>query len=267
MEAFAASTRLAWVVSLPITVTIFAFAGPIVLMIAGPRYPGGGGTSLRVLIVISSLSAVSFQFRSLLRARREPDVRPIGRRDPGLEGAPEVGLIPRLGYNGACVGSLIGEAAFLLAGLGLCRGLGIAFDLAASLRGAGGVRLGASTMTLRGAAWPAQVASVIAMTGAYPLLQARGRRPTWRVREGSRADRGAALGLSAGPGGAIAGAFDRSRPGQGRADVRAGEEGPGLPVRLIGGLPKILAADFDLDRMSDRRFDNGFHNGRIGGRG
>jgi O-antigen/teichoic acid export membrane protein len=124
-RAFASSLRLMWVVSLPIAVVISAFAEPIVIALAGPGYRESA-IPLRVLIWITSLSFLSFQFRFLFAALGKSQIylRLIALVFL-MEAVVEAALIPSLGYLGACLGSLLGEMFFTVAGLVLCQRLGI----------------------------------------------------------------------------------------------------------------------------------------------
>jgi O-antigen/teichoic acid export membrane protein len=125
-RAFTASLRLLWVISLPIAVTICVCARPLILLLAGPEYLEAV-VPMRLLIWITSLSFLSYQFRFLFTA--------LGRRRLYsqlvvailvLEAALEALLIPRWGYFGACAGSMVGEFLFTVVGLLLCRRLGVA---------------------------------------------------------------------------------------------------------------------------------------------
>src|SRR5205823_2654822 len=66
-RAFSTSIRLLWVISIPIAVAIFVCAEPLVIVLAGSDYLEAV-VPLRILIWITSLSFLSFQFAFLLTA-------------------------------------------------------------------------------------------------------------------------------------------------------------------------------------------------------
>jgi O-antigen/teichoic acid export membrane protein len=151
--AFARSVRILTIVSVPITATIFLFAEPIVRLIAGADYLEAA-VPLRVLIWVAVLSFLTMHFRFVMTA--------IGRQRAyawlvggvfAFEAAVELVLIPRLGYLGACAGTLAGEVAFAAAGLVLCRQSG-----------------------LRGVQWRALARAALAGAAIVPLL--------WLARQG-----------------------------------------------------------------------------------
>ena len=173
-RAFASSLRLMWVVSLPIAVVISAFAEPIVIALAGPGYRESA-IPLRVLIWITSLSFLSFQFRFLFAALGKS---PIYLRLIALvllmEAAVEAALIPSLGYLGACLGSLLGEMFFAVAGLVLCQRLrigGVEYGTMARATLAAAA-MGGAIAYVRGASQHPAVAGIIAILSSllYILL-------------------------------------------------------------------------------------------------
>jgi O-antigen/teichoic acid export membrane protein len=122
---FANSTRLLWVISLPIAIAICLSAKPLILFLAGSEFLESA-TPMQVLIWISTLSFLSIQFRFLYTA--------VGRQQLFarlalviflIEAAIEALLIPFWGYMGACAGSLVGELVFTLAGLAFCSYFGL----------------------------------------------------------------------------------------------------------------------------------------------
>jgi O-antigen/teichoic acid export membrane protein len=124
-RAFQASIRLLWIISLPLAVGIGVCAEPIVLLLAGPEFLGAVPL-LRLLIGITCLSYLSYQFRFLLTA--------VGQRRAylrlvllvlALEVGVEAALIPWWGALGAATGSVLGELVFTFVGLLLCRRLGL----------------------------------------------------------------------------------------------------------------------------------------------
>ena len=123
-EAFSTSIRLLWVISIPIAVAIFVCAEPLVVVLAGATYLEAV-LPLRILIWITSLSFLSFQFGFLLTAVHEQRTYAwlVGLVF-ALEVVIEIALIPWWSYLGACIGSVIGEIVFTVLGLALCRRLG-----------------------------------------------------------------------------------------------------------------------------------------------
>jgi O-antigen/teichoic acid export membrane protein len=136
-RSFASSTRLLWIISLPIAVAICIGAKPIIVFLAGAEYLESA-IPMRLLIWISAMSFLSIQFRFLYTA--------VGRQSLFaalvigiflLEAIMEWLLIPRWGYMGACAGSLVGELLFTAIGLALCGYLGLSrFQWSAMLRAA-----------------------------------------------------------------------------------------------------------------------------------
>jgi len=124
-RAFAASTRLLWVISLPLVVGIGVCAEPLVVSLAGADF-AEAAMPLRLLIGIACLSFLSFQFRFVFAALGLRQVFPrLVAAILILEVVVQVTLIPKWGYLGACAGSVLGELVFTVAGLTLCRRLGL----------------------------------------------------------------------------------------------------------------------------------------------
>jgi O-antigen/teichoic acid export membrane protein len=124
-RAFSTSTRLLWVLALPIAVTICVCAEPLIVLLAGKDFLEAA-VPMRILIWIATLSFLSVQFRFIFTA--------MGRQKVFaalvvvvflIEAAVEVALIPRWGYFGACAGSLAGELFFTAVGLTMCWWLGL----------------------------------------------------------------------------------------------------------------------------------------------
>jgi stage V sporulation protein B len=123
-RAFSTSIRLLWIISIPIAVAIFVCAEPLVIVLAGPDYLEAV-VPLRILIWITSLSFLSFQFAFLLTAvHQQRSYAWLVGLVFVLEAAVELALIPWWSYLGACIGSILGEIAFTVLGLALCRRLG-----------------------------------------------------------------------------------------------------------------------------------------------
>jgi stage V sporulation protein B len=153
-RAFAASIRLLWIVSLPLSIGICAIAEPLVVLSAGPKF-SQAVTPLRLLIWIVNLSFISTQFRFLFTALGKQRlftrlVFPI----LILKTVAELALIPWLGYYGACAGSVLAELTLVASGLYVCRQLGL-----------GGLEWGLMARALPAAAimaaliWPARDAA------------------------------------------------------------------------------------------------------------
>jgi len=171
-RAFATSTRLLWVISLPIAVGICICAEPIVQCLAGPSYLEAA-VPMRFLIWITVFAFLSYQFSFLLAALGQPRaylrlVLMIFTVKAVLEAA----LIPYWGYFGACAGSLVGELLFTAAGLLLCRHLGVnalnGRSLAAAALAAAG--MAAALWPARGLALPLLVLAGAGATGLYVVL-------------------------------------------------------------------------------------------------
>jgi O-antigen/teichoic acid export membrane protein len=124
-RALATSVRLLWLVSLPIAVVVCVAAEPLVVALAGPDYRDAA-LPMQLSSWIVPCLFVSIQFRFLFTALGQARVYiRLVLATLLLEGALIAALVPLAGYVGACVGALIGEIAFLAAGLSACRRLGI----------------------------------------------------------------------------------------------------------------------------------------------
>jgi stage V sporulation protein B len=168
-QAFANSTRLLWVISIPIAVAIFVCAEPLIVLLAGPAYLEAVAP-MRILIWIACLSFLSMQFRFLFTALGKQRVfARLVAMVLVIEVVMELWLIPYWGYFGACAGSLAGELFFTAAGLWICYRMDvgqIAWTalLAAS---AAGAAMGASLWFFREAALPLLLLATMVATGLY----------------------------------------------------------------------------------------------------
>jgi O-antigen/teichoic acid export membrane protein len=170
--AFAHSTRLLWVVSLPIAVGVCLAAEPLVRLLGGDEYREAAAP-MRALIWIAVLSFLSMQFRYVFAA--------VGRQRLyarlvvmvfAVELVGEAVLIPYWGYWGACAGSLLGELLFTAVGLFLCHRLGLGGVPWPAL---GRSALAAAAMAVavwpaRSAPWPVLLAALAGATGLYFAL-------------------------------------------------------------------------------------------------
>jgi O-antigen/teichoic acid export membrane protein len=123
--AFAASTRLLWISSLPIAVPICLCAGPLVDLLAGPDFREAA-LPMQLLIWITALSFLSYPFRYLLTAlgQSRTYVR-LALLQLLVVAGTQLLLVSSLSYYGACIGSLLGEFVFTAVGLILCHQLGV----------------------------------------------------------------------------------------------------------------------------------------------
>jgi O-antigen/teichoic acid export membrane protein len=124
-RAFAGSLRLLWIASLPLAVAICICAEPVIRLVAGEEYLEAV-VPMRILIWVATLSFLSFQFRFLFAALGKTRVFiwlvvVVLAVEAGLQ----LALIPRWGYFGACLGTVVGELVFTAAGLAICRQLGV----------------------------------------------------------------------------------------------------------------------------------------------
>jgi O-antigen/teichoic acid export membrane protein len=171
-RAFAASIRMLWIVSLPISIAVCAVAEPLVVLPAGREY-AEAATPLRMLIWIVNLSFISTQFRFLFTAIDEQRVFtrlvvPI----LALKILVELALIPLLGYYGACLGALLAEASLVVAGLWILRehGLGGLDWLRMARAIPAGIAMAAPLWLLQEAHWAVLIAvTVIAGVAYFPL--------------------------------------------------------------------------------------------------
>jgi O-antigen/teichoic acid export membrane protein len=124
-HAFARSTRLLWVISLPIAVAVSVCAGPLVLLLGGPEYEDAA-TPMRILVWISILTFLSAQFRYLFTAlgRQRLYVILVGLVFV-VESALMAAAIPLGGSIGLSIGFLLGELFFVVLGLAICHSLGL----------------------------------------------------------------------------------------------------------------------------------------------
>jgi O-antigen/teichoic acid export membrane protein len=123
-RTFTSSTRLLWVISLPMAISICLCAQPIILFLAGTEYMESAAP-MQILIWISTLSFLSIQFRFVFTAVGHQQLfARVAIAIFALEAVIECALIPTWGYMGACAGSLIGELAFTVGGLACCAFLG-----------------------------------------------------------------------------------------------------------------------------------------------
>jgi O-antigen/teichoic acid export membrane protein len=171
-RAFAASIRLLWVVSLPIAIGICVCAEPVIVLMAGAEYLEAV-LPMRLLIWITCLSFLSFQFRYLFTALGQARlyirlVVPVLL----LEAAIEAVLIPWYGQYGACAGSLLGEFVFTAAGLFFCYRLGVRrIDGTAMARALlAGAVMALCLWLARGASLPLLAVVALLATGLYFVL-------------------------------------------------------------------------------------------------
>jgi O-antigen/teichoic acid export membrane protein len=171
-RAFAHSTRLLWIVSLPIAIAICLSAEPLILLLAGPEYLPAV-LPMRALIWIAVLSFLSMQFRFLFTA--------IGRQRLYawlvvlvfmVEAIVETVLIPWWGYWGACAGTMLGELLFTVLGLVLCyqvSPMGISWRALARALLAAAV-MGFVLWPARDTSWPILLLALAGSTGLYFAL-------------------------------------------------------------------------------------------------
>jgi|GEM_PF-3826874 len=124
-RSFANSTRLLWIISLPLAIIICACAEPMIVFLAGEKYLEAA-TPMRILIWVTSVSFLSIQFRFLFAAvGRQRLFAQIVAATFVLQVLLEFSLIPWFGYFGACAGTVIGEVLFTAGGLFACHRLGM----------------------------------------------------------------------------------------------------------------------------------------------
>jgi len=171
-RAFASSIRLLWIISLPIAVGICICAEPAVMILAGREYLEAAAP-LRLLIWITCLSFLSFQYRFLFAA--------VGKQRVlaqlvvvvfVVEAVIELVAIPWWGYFGACAGSLVGEVVFTVAGLAVCARHGIGkVEWSALARAAlAGAVMGIVLWFGRGLPLPLLFVAAALSTGLYFVL-------------------------------------------------------------------------------------------------
>jgi O-antigen/teichoic acid export membrane protein len=120
--AFANSTRLLWIISLPLAIAVCAGAEFLIAFLAPDC--GEAVVPMRILIWVAVLSFLSTQFRFVFAAVGQQNI--LARLVIGtflIEAVVELVLIPFWGYFGACAGTLAGEMFFTVAGLYVCRRL------------------------------------------------------------------------------------------------------------------------------------------------
>lgn len=168
-SAFARTTRLLWVVSLPFAIGICVCAEPALEALAGAEYLEAAAP-MRVLIWITCLSFLSAQFRFLFAALGTQQVYTrLSTAMFVLKLALGTVLIWRWGYMGACGVSLCTEVLFLGAGLAVCRNLGVSGIEWQSLTRAAlaGAVMGAGLWTVRDASLPVLILAAGIATGIY----------------------------------------------------------------------------------------------------
>ena len=176
-RAFAASIRLLWIISLPISIAVCAIAEPLIVIPAGTEFVEAA-IPLRLLIWIVNLSFISTQFRFLFTAIDQQRtftrlVVPI----LALKVIAELALIPLLGYYGACLGALLAEASLVVAGLWMLRahGLGGLDWLRMARALPAGIAMAVPLWLLQGVHWTMLIAATTAAGLLYfPLAIACG---------------------------------------------------------------------------------------------
>jgi O-antigen/teichoic acid export membrane protein len=124
-QSVATTSRLLWIISLPVAVTLCVCAEPLVVALAGPEYREAAAP-LRIIAWTVPALFLSIQFRFLFTAlglSRLYMVLVVATLL--LQGVLVAALIPAWGYTGACAGALVGEAAFTVGGLAAFRWLGV----------------------------------------------------------------------------------------------------------------------------------------------
>jgi O-antigen/teichoic acid export membrane protein len=125
-RAFARTTNLLWVASLPISLLTMAYAAPLVLSTAGPDFADAIGP-LRLLIWVAPLVFVNAQLRFAFTALdAQQRYWRIVCWMLGLKAAVELIVIPLWGVYGACLGHVVGELALCAGGLVMLHQLGVA---------------------------------------------------------------------------------------------------------------------------------------------
>ncbi len=124
-RAFAQTTNLLWVASLPICLLTVAFAEPLILSTAGPDFVEAI-QPLQLLIWVAPLLFISAQLRfafTALDAQQRYWRMICGML--AIKVIAELILIPTLGIYGACLGHVIGEFVLCAAGLVILSRLGV----------------------------------------------------------------------------------------------------------------------------------------------
>jgi O-antigen/teichoic acid export membrane protein len=124
-RAFASTTNIVWIASLPIALLTTACAAPLILTTAGPDF-AGAVWPLRLLIWTAPLMFVSAQLRFVFTAvdaqRRYWRLICVVL---GIKCIAGLILIPTFGMYGACAGYLFGELALCAGGIMVLRSLGV----------------------------------------------------------------------------------------------------------------------------------------------
>ena len=187
-RAFAETTNLLWIASLPICVATAACAGPMLLITVGPEFTDAVWP-LRLLIWATVFVFVNAQLRFVLSAMDEQRkyLRLILFALVCKLGLGAV-LIHTMGIYGACLANLLGETVLCLTGLRVLYGLGIRGPRLAQLARAlpGAVAMAAVLAPLANqnpqSIWPlaaaipasgALYAGICVMTGALPWESVR----------------------------------------------------------------------------------------------
>ncbi|HWL72248.1 MAG TPA: flippase, partial [Burkholderiaceae bacterium] len=116
-RAFARTTNILWVASLPIALLTTACAAPLILATAGPDF-SGAIWPLRILIWVAPLVFINAQLRfafTALEAQRH--YWKLICWTLVIKLVAELALIPLFGMYGACVGHVLGELALCVGGL------------------------------------------------------------------------------------------------------------------------------------------------------
>jgi O-antigen/teichoic acid export membrane protein len=123
--AFAHTTNLLWVASLPIALLTTACAAPLILATAGPEF-AGAIWPLRLLIWVAPLVFVNAQLRFAFTAL---DSQRLYWRlicwALAIKLVAELILIPLAGIYGACLGHVLGELMLCVASLAVLRSLDV----------------------------------------------------------------------------------------------------------------------------------------------
>jgi O-antigen/teichoic acid export membrane protein len=124
-RAFARTTNILWVASLPIALLTTACAAPLILATAGPDF-AGAIWPLRILIWVAPLMFINAQLRfafTALEAQRH--YWKLICWALVIKLVAELVLIPLFGMYGACVGHVIGELALCAGGLTVLHAFGV----------------------------------------------------------------------------------------------------------------------------------------------
>jgi O-antigen/teichoic acid export membrane protein len=125
-RAFASTTNLVWIASVPIALLTTACAAPLILSTAGPDF-AGAVWPLRLLIWAAPLMFISAQLRFVFTAVDAQ--RRYWRLICAVLGIKAIAgliLIPAFGIYGACAAHLLGELALCAGGLAVLHSLGVA---------------------------------------------------------------------------------------------------------------------------------------------